>query len=808
MKRKPITTLILALLMTIALCPAMASADDELLSITDTEDFSECGASGGAVIWGPWETIQSPTCTQDGIQQKTSVNGEVYTATIPAFGHSMCDYPTYATCTSGGYIVHQCSTCGYSYTDSETGALGHDMGGWVTTRSATCTESGEQSRTCIRCGYTETQSIPSNGGHQMSDNVVSATCGSGGYTEHRCSICGYSYTDSETGALGHSYGSWTTTRSATCSANGEQVRSCTRCGVSETKTIPATGNHSFVNTVVSPTCTSGGYTEHKCSVCGYSYTDSQTAAKSHTFGSWTTTKSATCSTSGEKTRKCSKCGYTETQTIAATGKHSFRSWKTTTAATCATAGEKERACSSCGYVEKQTIAATGWHSFSSWETTKRATCVESGLKVRTCSTCGLREETVIDATGKHLCNTSVHDPTCLEEGYTLHTCVNCGYSYKDTEKPKSNHKWYDWKTTKRADCGHDGEETRTCSVCGATETRVLEKTGKHTIVDTVIAPTCKNGGYTEHKCSVCGYTTKDRETKQVDCSFGQWTTQKQATCVENGTSTRTCKWCGKVETRTDKATGVHSYKTTYVQPTCEEQGYDLHKCSMCGLEYRDNFEAPIGHAIAFENKTATCQHDGYGNKVCVWCGKIFEENVYIPNSGHATEKTVVQATRTSHGSETWACKYCGEIETQKILHYYVMTDAVPPSGNQDGYTVFTCTVCGDSYRDPYLKYDSFVVELANSGKTETEQVQDIANTISAADGTCLTYALRVANACNSCGIEYKIHHITDADAMAQFGYTDADIEYAKKTGFFPNGIGIDHYWVTCVADGKTYTFGL
>ena len=359
-------------------------------------------------------------------------------------------------------------------------------------------------------------------------------------------------------------------------------------------------------------------------------------------------------------------------------------------------------------------------------------------------------------------------------------------------------------------CGHGSGTPSTKRLDQYSESRYkgIAKNGKHKIVDTVIAPTCQAKGYTEHKCSVCGYVTKDKETNKVECSFGPWAVQKQATCVADGSSIRTCKWCGKTETKTEKAIGNHIYKTTYVRPTCEERGYELHKCTVCGSEYRDNYEEPTGHAIGFDNKTASCQHSGYVNKICLWCGKIFEENIYREKIGHISEKNIVQATRTAHGSETWACKFCGLIETQRVIHYYVLTNVVPASGNQAGYSVFTCSVCGDSYTEDSLPYDSFIVNLANSNKSQTEQVQDIANTISAADGTCLTYALRVAKACQSCGIEYQLHHITDPDAMAQFGYTEADIEVARQTGFFPNGIGRDHYWVTCVADGQTYTFGL
>lgn len=73
--------------------------------------------------------------------------------------HSYSSQVVAPTCTEGGYTVHTCSRCGDSYTDSETAALGHDWGEWVTTKEATTSEEGTQTRTCSRCGATETRSI-------------------------------------------------------------------------------------------------------------------------------------------------------------------------------------------------------------------------------------------------------------------------------------------------------------------------------------------------------------------------------------------------------------------------------------------------------------------------------------------------------------------------------------------------------------------------------------------------------------------------------------------------------------------------
>ena len=79
--------------------------------------------------------------------------------TQPSHTHSYTSTKVAATCTKGGYTLHKCS-CGKSYTDSETAALGHSWGDWTVVTQPTTQQEGKQTRTCSRCGATESQSIP------------------------------------------------------------------------------------------------------------------------------------------------------------------------------------------------------------------------------------------------------------------------------------------------------------------------------------------------------------------------------------------------------------------------------------------------------------------------------------------------------------------------------------------------------------------------------------------------------------------------------------------------------------------------
>lgn len=64
------------------------------------------------------------------------------------------------TCTQEGHTTHTCS-CGKTFTDSITFALGHSFGDWQTTTPATCTSDGEKTKTCTRsgCNFAETSII-------------------------------------------------------------------------------------------------------------------------------------------------------------------------------------------------------------------------------------------------------------------------------------------------------------------------------------------------------------------------------------------------------------------------------------------------------------------------------------------------------------------------------------------------------------------------------------------------------------------------------------------------------------------------
>ena len=157
---------------------------------------------------------------------------------VEAHEHSYTAVVTPPTCTERGYTTHTCS-CGHSYVDTYTDALGHAWDGGTVTKEPTETETGTKTFTCTRCSETKTEVIPAlSHEHSYKAVVTAPTCTAKGYTTHTCS-CGDSYVDTYTDALGHAWDGGTVTKQPTAMETGVRTYTCTRCSATKTETIPA-----------------------------------------------------------------------------------------------------------------------------------------------------------------------------------------------------------------------------------------------------------------------------------------------------------------------------------------------------------------------------------------------------------------------------------------------------------------------------------------------------------------------------------------------------------------------------------------
>ncbi len=336
----------------------------------------------------------------------------------------------------------------------------HNWSDWETVNPATCVKDGLAKRTCSLCNKAETKVLPKTGVHF--------------------------------------YGDWIVDKEPTCTEEGSKHKTCSVCGDTVTETIAALG-HDYHSQREDATCTKDGYVVEVCSRCGDERNRTEILAKGHSYGEWTIDKAPTCTEIGTRHKTCSDCGDVVTETLDALG-HDEGKWTVVRDADCTHDGLEERRCTRCGEVlETRSIAAKG-HSYGEWIIDRDPTCTESGTRHKTCSVCGDTVTETVDALGHDLVHHDAKAPTCTESGHEAYdTCSRCGYSTYH-EIPATGHSYGEWIVDKEPTTSSEGLKTRTCSICGDTETVVISKLQKKNNVG-VIAGGCV-GGVAVLGCSI------------------------------------------------------------------------------------------------------------------------------------------------------------------------------------------------------------------------------------------------------------------------------------------------------------------
>ncbi len=290
---------------------------------------------------------------------------------------------------------------------------------------------------------------------------------------------------------------------------------------------------------------------------------------------------------------------------------------------------------------------------------------------------------------------------------------------------------------------------------------------------TVVAPTCKAGGYTPYTCDGCGKTENRDETAIIACDKnGGELDAKAPTCKEPGFSAaKLCSMCGKVSEMSAPINPIAcDNKVDYPakDPTCKEPGNEVgKKCSMCGeiteggatlvpiacdknggdVAAKDPTCKEAGNeagkkcsmcgeiseggatlAIIAHNKDkdvkevkATCKEKGTtAGKACSMCGEAQEGCEEIAIVAHDKDKDVaeVPATCTKEGTTAGkACSMCGEVqegceEIDMIDHDLKKIETVKPTTTEKGYDILKCKDCD------YTENDNFVDELEEEAEEE------------------------------------------------------------------------------------------
>ena len=465
-----------------------------------------------------------------------------------------------------------------------------------------------------------------------------------------CEKCGAEY-----GVLGHDWGAWT----PNYASNGTHTRRCKRCNAEETGSC------------------SGGYatcdTLGMCNTCGGSYYGGHAWGEWSSAGNGTHTRSCTNYCREVDTAKCT--GGKATCTTKAVcevcdteygekdpNNHDLVHFRAK-APTCTEIGwDAYDRCIRCGYTTRKELPALN-HDLKQ-HAAQAATCTEKGWNAyETCSRSGCNYTTYqeIPALKHDFVYYKAKDPTCTEPGCDAYkTCSRCNYTTYQ-EIPALKHDLRQRVITAPT-CTEEGWAYVTCSRCDYFATPLLPALNHDLEQHAAKAPTCTEKGWNAYEtCSRCDYTTYVELPAQHDL---EQHAAQAPTCTDPGWNAfDTCKNCNY--TTRKELPAQHDLKQHAAKaPTCTEKGWDAYDtCSRSGCNYTTYQEkAALNHDFVHHDAQApTCTEIGWdAYKTCS------------------------------------RCDYTTYAELPALNHDYQAV-TVEPTCETDGYTVFTCSRCKDSY---------------------------------------------------------------------------------------------------------------
>ena len=395
-----------------------------------------------------------------------------------------------------------------------------------------------------------------------------------------------------------------------------------------------------------PTCTTG----KTCEKCGAEY-----GVLGHDWGAWTPNYDGT----NTHTRRCKRSNCNAVETASCSGGYA--------------------ACDSLGMCETCGGSYYGGHAWGKWSSAGNGTHIRSCMNYcsevdtascfggtatctakAVCEACG-GEYGEKDPNNHALVHPSAKAPTCTEIGWDAYDrCIRCGYTTRK-ELPALNHDLvrHVAQAPTCTEIGWDAYDT--CSRCDYTT--YVELPAQHDLVHhDAQAPTCTEIGWDAYDtCNNCDYTTYvELPALKHDLVYYK---AKDPTCTEPGCDAyETCSRCDYT-TRKELPALNHDLKQYAAKaPTCTEIGWNAYEtCSRCDHTTYAELSALNHDLVHHEAKAPTCTEIGWdAYKTCS------------------------------------RCDYTTYAELPALNHDYQAV-TVEPTCEADGYTVFTCSRCKDSY---------------------------------------------------------------------------------------------------------------
>ena len=491
-----------------------------------------------------------------------------------------------------------------------------------------------------------------------------------------------------------------------------------------------------------PTCTTG----KTCEKCGAEY-----GILGHDWGAWTPIYDGT----NTHTRRCKRSNCDAVETGSCSGGY----------AACDSLGM----CSTCGG------SYYGGHAWGKWSS------AGNGTHIRSCTNYCREVDTAKCTGGKATCSAKA-------------VCEVCGGEYG--EKDSNNHDLVQHaaKAPTCTEIGWDAYDR--CIRCGYTTRKELP--AQHDLKQHAAkAPTCTEKGWNAYEtCSRCDYTTYT-ELTALNHDLVQHEAQA-ATCTKPGWNAYdTCSRCDYTTYAELPALNHDLVNHDAQAATCTEKGWNAYEtCSRLGCNYTTYQEIPaLKHDLVHHDaQAATCTEIGWNAyDTCSRCD--YTTYAEQPALNHDLVNHDAQApTCTEKGWNAYdtcsRCDYTTYAELPALNHDYQAV-TVEPTCETDGYTVFTCSRCKDSYTaDPTDKLghqfgawspngtgsqsaDCLRQGCAHTGSTDCRKF-----TFRTAEGEALTFCPVCGQAENAAQLE----KIEAATAWAISGSLSAEDVTARTNG--------------------------
>ena len=399
-----------------------------------------------------------------------------------------------------------------------------------------------------------------------------------------------------------------------------------------------------------PTCTKG----KTCEKCGAEY-----GILGHDWGAWTPNYDGT----NTHTRRCKRSNCDAVETGSCSGGYA--------------------ACDSLGMCETCGGSYYGGHAWGKWSS------AGNGTHIRSCMNYCSEVDTASCFGGTATCSAKA-------------VCEACGGEYG--EKDLNNHALVH-PYAKAPTCTEIGWDTYDlCVRCGYTTRKELPALNHDLVRHVAQAPTCTEKGWAYDTCSRfgCNYTTRT-ELPVLNHDLKQYAAQA-ATCTEKGWNAyETCSRLGcNYTTYVEQPALNHNLVRHDAQaPTCTEIGWDAYDtCSRCNYTTYQEIPALNHNLVRHDAQAPTCTEKGWdAYDTCSRCNYTTYQE--IPALNHNLVRHDAQApTCTEKGWDAYEtcsrCDYTTYAELSALNHDYQAV-TVEPTCETDGYTVFTCSRCKDSY---------------------------------------------------------------------------------------------------------------